>query len=125
MQQLILIGVGGFFGSLCRFLLSRYISGFLPTFPFGTLFVNVTGSFILGFISYAVLYGRNIDPDIKNMITVGFIGAYTTMSTFAFESFRLVELSDYMRFGLNIFLNVFVCILAIFLSRQLAILIVK
>ncbi|MGI8419240.1 MAG: fluoride efflux transporter CrcB [Candidatus Levyibacteriota bacterium] len=125
MNQILLIGIGGFFGSVSRFLISRYVGSLLPSFPLGTLFVNVTGSFILGFISYAVLYGRNIDPDVRNMITVGFIGAYTTMSTFAFESFRLAELSDYMHFGLNLVLNVSLCLFAIYLSKQLAIIIIK
>jgi CrcB protein len=125
MKEILYIGIGGFFGSISRFLLSRYVTSFMPSFPLGTLFVNVTGSFILGFISYAVLYGKNINPDSRNMVTVGFIGAYTTMSTFAFESFKFAELSDYMNFGLNLVLNVFLCLLAIYLSKQLAIFIIK
>lgn len=125
MQNLLLIGIGGFFGSMSRFLLGSYMNSLINHFPLGTLVVNVTGSFVLGFISYAILYGSKINPDIRDMITVGFIGAYTTMSTFAFESFRLAELSDYMRFGLNIVLNVVLCLLAVYLSRQFAVAIFK
>ena len=125
MLQLFYIGFGGFLGAISRFLMSRFVSGFMPSFPLGTLFVNVTGSFVLGFISYAVMYGRNINPDLRSTITVGFIGAYTTMSTFAFESFRLAELSDYVRFGLNITLNIMLCLIAIYLSKQLALITFK
>ncbi len=125
MQQVIYIGIGGFFGSISRFIISRFIGNLFPSFPIGTLFVNVTGSFFLGFISYMVLYGRNINPDIRNMITVGFIGAYTTMSTFAFESVRLAEMNDVLLFGINLSANILLCLLAIGLSRNLAILITK
>jgi len=125
MQQIVYIGIGGFFGSISRYIISRFVSNFFPSFPVGTLVVNVTGSFILGFISYMVLYGRNINPDLRSAVTIGFVGAYTTMSTFAFESFRLVELKDFMLFGANLFGNILLCLMAIALSRYMAILIAK
>ena len=119
-MQLIYIGIGGFLGAVSRFLLAKFINNYFTSFPLGTLIVNVSGSFLLGFIIYSVLDGRNVSPDVRDFSTIGFLGAYTTMSTFAYESFRLGELSEYLYFGLNIFLNVFLCLLAVYLGRELA-----
>ena len=119
-MQLIYIGIGGFLGAVSRFLLAKFINNYFTSFPLGTLIVNVSGSFLLGFIIYSVLDGRNVSPEVRDFSTIGFLGAYTTMSTFAYESFRLGELSEYLYFGLNIFLNVFLCLLAVYLGRELA-----
>jgi CrcB protein len=119
-MQIIYIGIGGFLGAISRFLLAKFINNYFTSFPLGTLIVNVSGSFLLGFIIYSVLDGRNVSPEIRDFSTIGFLGAYTTMSTFAYESFRLGELSEYMYFGLNIFLNVFLCLLAVYLGKELA-----
>jgi len=119
-MQIIYIGIGGFLGAISRFLLAKFINNYFTSFPLGTLIVNVSGSFLLGFIIYSVLDGRNVSPEVRDFSTIGFLGAFTTMSTFAYESFRLVELSEYMYFGLNIFLNVFLCLLAVYLGRELA-----
>jgi CrcB protein len=120
-MQLIYIGIGGFLGAVSRFLLSRFISNYFPSFPFGTLVVNVSGSFLLGLIVYSVLNGKNISPELRDFSTIGFIGAFTTMSTFAYESIRFSELSEYMYFGLNVFLNVFLSLLAVYVGRELGI----
>lgn len=122
MQQILLIGVGGFFGSICRFLVSRYASAINGTFPYGTLFVNVTGSFLLAFISYSVLYGKNIPPEIRSLVSIGFIGAYTTMSTFSYETMRFLDQGEYLQFFLNMGLNIFLCFLFIALGRYFALL---
>ena len=119
-MQIIYIGIGGFLGAVSRFLLAKFINNYFTSFPLGTLIVNVSGSFLLGFIIYSVLDGRNVSPEVRDFSTIGFLGAYTTMSTFAYESFRLGELSEYLYFGLNIFLNVFLCLLAVYLGRELA-----
>lgn len=119
------IGIGGFLGAVFRFLLSRFINNHFTSFPVGTLIVNVTGSFILGIVMYGLLSGKNISPEFRDFSTIGFIGAFTTMSTFAYESLRLAELSEYMYFGLNIFLNIFLCLLAVYLGKELALLLNK
>ncbi len=119
-MQIIYIGIGGFLGAISRFLLAKFINNYFTSVPLGTLIVNVSGSFLLGFIIYSVLDGRNVSPEVRDFSTIGFLGAYTTMSTFAYESFRLGELSEYLYFGLNIFLNVFLCLLAVYLGRELA-----
>lgn len=119
-MQLIYIGIGGFLGAISRYLLSRFINNFVTSFPLGTLIVNAAGSFLLGLIIYSILNGKNVSPELRDFMTIGFIGAFTTMSTFAYESFRLGELSEYLYFALNIFLNVFLCLLAVYLGKELA-----
>ncbi|HMS66088.1 MAG TPA: fluoride efflux transporter CrcB [Ignavibacteria bacterium] len=123
--QIIYIGLGGFIGAVSRFLISRFIGNHFSAFPLGTLIVNVSGSFLLGFIIYSVSFGKNISPEFRDFMTIGFIGAFTTMSTFAYESFRLAELSEFMYFFFNLFLNIFLCLLAVYLGKELAILLNK
>lgn len=123
--QILYIGIGGFLGAVARFLASRFIGSYFPSFPLGTLIVNVSGSFLLGFIVYGLTSGRNISPELRDFLTIGFIGAFTTMSTFAYESFRLAELSEIFYFSLNILLNLFLCIFAVYLGKELGILINK
>lgn len=125
MQHIFLIGAGGFLGAIARYLTSRYLGGFMASFPLGTLVVNVSGSFLLGFIMYSIAYGKSIPADLRDLITIGFIGAFTTMSTFSYETVRLAELNELFSAFLNLFLNLFLCIGAIYLSRELAILINK
>lgn len=125
MLNILYIGVGGFIGAVSRYLLSRYINNLLPSFPFGTLTVNILGSFILGFIIYSVSLGRNISPEMRDFIIIGMLGGFTTMSAFAYESFRLMELNQMMLFALNIALNVILCIAAVYAGKELAVLITK
>ncbi|HEY3249484.1 MAG TPA: CrcB family protein [Ignavibacteria bacterium] len=97
----------------------------MPSFPLGTLTVNVIGSFIIGFIIYSVGLGKNISPELRDFITIGIIGGFTTMSTFAYESFRLFELNEILFFSLNVCLNILLCIAAVYAGKELAILIQK
>ena len=123
MLHIIYIGFGGFIGAVSRYLLSRYVSNLLPSFPFGTLTVNVLGSFVLGFVLYSVTSGRSISPELRDFIAIGILGGFTTMSAFAYESFRILELNQMMLFVLNIALNVVLCIAAIYAGKGLAVLI--
>ena len=125
MLKILYIGLGGFFGSVTRFVVARYFNNLLAGFPLGTLVVNVTGSFVLGFVIYSVSLGKNISPELRDFITIGFIGAYTTMSTFAYESFRLGELNEWVYFGVNLFFNVFLCLLAVYAGKELSLILFK
>lgn len=125
MNQLLFIGAGGFIGTIMRFLLSKFISNYFPSFPAGTLIVNFTGSLVLGFLMYSFTFGKSIDPNFRIFMSIGVLGAFTTMSTFAYESFRLLELKEVFYFSLNIFLNVFLCILAIYIGKEISLLINK
>jgi fluoride exporter len=84
------IGAAGFLGAVSRYQVEGLIGRRWPgAFPWGTLAVNLTGCFILGF-TFTLLTERFLPhPDLRSAITIGFIGAYTTFSTFAFEALRL------------------------------------
>lgn len=125
MLHILYIGIGGFFGTAARFIVSKFLNNLLPSFPLGTLVVNVSGSFLLGFIVYSTMFGKNIPSDIRDLLTIGFIGAFTTMSTFSYESFRLFELNEIMYSALNIFLNIMLSLIAVYLGKELAILLSK
>jgi fluoride exporter len=90
--QLLLVGLGGFAGAVARWLVDGWVSERNPSaFPLGTLVVNLTGSFLLG-VLFAWVIERNVLPaDVRAPVMIGFIGAYTTFSTFMLESWRLVE----------------------------------
>jgi len=61
---------------------------------------------------------KNFSPEIRSLLTVGFIGGFTTMSAFAYESLRLAEVSEYFYFAVNLFLNIVLCLLAVYLGRE-------
>ena len=125
MFQLVIIGLGGSLGAICRFLVSKYAASLFQPFPMGTLLVNVVGSFILAFISYSVLSGRNIPTDVRSFASIGFIGAFTTMSTFSYETMRFLDQGEYGYFAMNVGLNIFLCFIAIALGRYCALLLSK
>jgi fluoride exporter len=91
-MPLLLIGVGGFAGAIARYLVDGFVSERTGgSFPFGTLIVNASGAFALGLL-FAMSTERAILPaEIRGPVLIGFIGAYTTFSTFMLESWRLVE----------------------------------
>lgn len=86
------IGLAGFLGAASRYHFEGWVSNRWPTpFPWGTFTVNVTGCFVLGFV-FTLLTERLLPhPELRTAITIGFVGAYTTFSTFAFETLRLGE----------------------------------
>ena len=91
-MQLLLVGLGGFAGAVSRWLVDGWVSDRNPSaFPLGTLVVNLTGSFVLGVLFAWVIERNLLPPDVRAPLMIGFVGAYTTFSTFMLESWRLVE----------------------------------
>ncbi|PCK21260.1 chromosome condensation protein CrcB [Bacillus pumilus] len=87
MMTALLIAVGGFLGAISRFTLSTWIhKKFSSNFPFGTLFVNLTGSFLLGW-----MVGKGLSTGLYALLEIGFLGAFTTFSTFKLENIQLRE----------------------------------
>lgn len=119
------IGIGGFIGAVLRYITSRFLNNLIPNFPLGTLAVNIAGSFVLGFILFSVSFGKSISTNLRDFITIGFIGGFTTMSAFAYESFRLFELNEVLYFSFNLALNIILCLTAVYLGKELALLINK
>lgn len=88
MKILALVAIGGFCGAISRYALSNFIqSRHKNPFPYGTFVINLTGSFLLG-----ILFGKHtLQPEIFFLLGTGFMGAYTTFSTFEFESIELIR----------------------------------
>jgi fluoride exporter len=88
----VMVGVGGCLGSILRFWLGSYIGSRMGTrFPYGTFVINVTGSFLIGLV-FALLTARtHWSPNWRYLIPIGFIGGYTTFSSFEYETLRTIQ----------------------------------
>ncbi|RUM65577.1 MAG: fluoride efflux transporter CrcB [Sulfurospirillum sp.] len=110
-KLLLFVGVGGFFGAICRYLVSSFLQTNLSShFPVGTLGVNIIGSFLIGFLAF--YFQSHSSPEFKLMIITGFLGALTTFSTFSFESIMLIDEGMYIKALSSIFLNLTLSLLA-------------
>ena len=105
MQNLLLIGCGGFLGSVCRAVLSGAVAKFCPDFPLPTLCVNALGSFLIG-----VLLSLNLSENLRLFLVVGALGGFTTFSTFSYETVRLFSSGQNLAAFLNAFFSVSVCL---------------
>ncbi|MHC1778682.1 MAG: fluoride efflux transporter CrcB [Bacteroidales bacterium] len=118
MKTLILIGAGGFFGSVARYLTSKYIQDHLAlSFPIGTLVVNIVGCFTLGVIYGFMERGEIFSQDVRIFLTIGFCGGFTTFSTFAYENVSLLRDGNFIQSALYIALSVFAGIIALYLGN--------
>jgi CrcB protein len=118
------VAFGSAVGGVARYLLGGWIqqrSG--STFPIQTLLINVTGSFLLGFLQHYALETTAISPEVRTMLTIGFCGGYTTFSTFSFETVRMLEDGDWRRamlyITLSVTLTVGAAVLGIVAAREL------
>lgn len=91
-MDFIVVGIAGFLGAITRFALGNVLKfGFLGAFPFNTLFINLTGCFVLGFFLSLSLEYIEVNPRRRLAFGIGFLGAYTTFSTFTVESLELIK----------------------------------
>jgi fluoride exporter len=108
-----IVGAGGFIGSGLRYLSQRFISGILPiSFPFGTLFINITGCFLIGILFALSDRTKMITPEIRMFLAIGFCGGFTTFSSFSLDSYSLLKDSQYLYFVLYAASSVILSILA-------------
>ncbi|MCG7876803.1 MAG: fluoride efflux transporter CrcB [Candidatus Thiodiazotropha taylori] len=113
MNQLIAIASGGAVGALFRFWVSSGIYSLLGRgFPYGTLVVNVLGSLVMGFLYVLLLERTTVSPEMRGALLIGFLGAFTTFSTFSIETLNLLEQAELLKAGLNILVSVIACVLA-------------
>ncbi|APF20121.1 CrcB-like protein [Caldithrix abyssi DSM 13497] len=122
MTRLLLIGSGGFLGAVSRYLLSGLVYRLVrdPWFPYGTLAVNLIGCLIIGFLNGLIEMRHILSPDTRALLLIGFLGSFTTFSTFAFESFSLARDSQFMSTFLNLILHIVPGVLFVWLGYSLA-----
>lgn len=100
------VALGGAFGALARYGVSLLFAGKLTPFPFATFFINITGSFLIGFLLYLFTNKFEVSENLRLAILAGFLGAYTTFSTFEMEVFSLTRERQFMTALSYIFLSV-------------------
>jgi fluoride exporter len=119
---MILVGVGGFVGSVLRYWMSGLAQSAVPTtvFPIGTLMVNVVGCLAIGVISELAEARGFLTPDMRALLVVGLLGGFTTFSAFANESVNAIRDGAHAVALANVVLNVGVCLIAVWAGRSLA-----
>jgi fluoride exporter len=91
LTRILAIACGGALGAVARYGLNILFAKTLLPFPFATFFINVTGSFLIGFLATLFAQRLDVNESLRLFLTVGFLGAYTTFSTFEFETFTLMR----------------------------------
>jgi len=114
---------GGALGTGARFWASGLVAERLgETFPLGTLFVNITGSFVIGFFAAMTDPAGSflVSPRVRQFVTIGILGGYTTFSSFSLQTLDLARDGDWFRAGLNCVLSLVCCLVAVWLGRTMA-----
>jgi fluoride exporter len=117
------VALGGALGSLGRYWIAELFAALgVLAFPWATLFANVTGSFLIGFI--ATLTGPDgrllVAPELRQFWMVGICGGYTTFSSFSLQTLTLAQGGEWARAGLNVVLSVSLCLFAVWLGHLAA-----
>ncbi|CAH0541997.1 fluoride efflux transporter CrcB [Vibrio marisflavi] len=123
MNQLYILGyiaIGGAFGACSRYLISEWCAALLGKgFPYGTLTVNIAGSFIMGLLAAALQNDLISNDPWRQIIGLGFLGALTTFSTFSMDNVTLMQQGAMFKMGLNVILNVLFSISAAWVGFQI------
>lgn len=117
MRLLLIIGAGGFIGSIARYLTQQGISKILPViFPYGTLAVNISGCFLIGIFYTLAEKGNILSPEWRVFLTTGFCGGFTTFSTFSYETFNLFREEQFISLSLYVSMSVILGMAATYLA---------
>ncbi len=121
MLVIIIAGLGGFIGTIMRYVLNNVIYHAMdyPLYPFGTLIINVLGCFFIGLLAGMVETRASISPEIRTFIQIGVLGGFTTFSTFGYETFNLFRDGQFVLAACNILLQVVVGLVAVWLGYYL------
>lgn len=112
----ILVGLGGAAGAISRYAVDRTVTNIVGPTVLGTFLINVTGSFLLGLFVAAVLSRTTWHPELRTLIAVGFLGAYTTFSTLTVATVQLADSGEYLRATLNLVGSIAVGLVAAYLG---------
>lgn len=119
MINCLVVGLGGFLGSVCRYLIGLIPVSESTVLPIKTLFINLLGSFVIGLIAFSLPETKTLDPRLVLMLRVGVCGGFTTFSTFAFETFELIERNCISAAILYAMLSVVLGIGAVFAAKAI------
>jgi CrcB protein len=126
LMNYLVIGLGGALGSMLRFGIGSFIDSSPlkagPIFPWGTIIVNITGCFIIGFV-FTVSTGEGrwlLSPLTRNFITIGILGGYTTFSSFSWQTLALAQDGQWKEAAANVLLSVVLCLVGVWLGAMLA-----
>lgn len=126
MLKIVLVGFGGMLGSVLRYLMNLYAPKVLgPEFPFVTLFVNVLGGVFIGFVMGLSQSYEDFSPELRLFLTTGIAGGFTTFSAFSYETMNLLTSDTYWVGIWNIACNVLLSLVAVFVGKSLAQLLVS
>jgi len=121
MYKIFLIGIAGSLGTLSRYWLSGWADQWWGgTFPFGTLIVNATGCLAIGFLFHATEEKYLVDPVVRSAVLVGFLGGFTTFSSFAVQSFNLLRDGEILLASANILLSNFAGLILVWAGYVIA-----
>lgn len=117
-KSIMIVGFGGFIGTVARFLISRYFQVNLTSvFPWSTFVVNIVGCLLIGIIYGVSEKSEVLSPEIRLFLTVGICGGFTTFSTFSNDSFLLIREQEWFRFALYTSLSIFIGLMAVYIGR--------
>ena len=121
MKQLLLVGFGGFFGSIARYWMSKFnLTWDFHSIPMGTLAVNIIGSFLIGFMLGIFMNSNLLHTNLNLFLVVGFCGGFTTFSSFTNENFLLLQNGQYLTALIYIGGSIIIGILAVFAGFLIA-----
>ena len=122
MFKLLLIGIGGFLGSITRYTVGGLVHQLFdkPFFPYGTLAVNVIGCLVIGIVGGLVENRQLFNPELRALILIGFLGGFTTFSTFGYEIFTFARDGQLLASLANLFLHLGLGFFAVWLGFSLS-----
>ncbi|MFO8001542.1 MAG: fluoride efflux transporter CrcB [Marinilabilia sp.] len=119
-KALLIAGLGGFVGTVFRFLITRYIQvTYLSVFPWGTFVVNILGSLLIGVFFGISEKGDLLSPEWRIFLTVGICGGFTTFASLSHDAFLLLQNKEWLRFIIYPTVSFFLGLVAVFLGRAL------
>jgi len=119
--RILVVGIGGFIGASLRYIITNLSIKILGnSFPYGTLFVNILGGFLMGFIMEASISLWPISINMRTFLTTGILGGLTTFSTFSYETISMISNGHYLIGFINVCLNLILSLFGVWLGKFLA-----
>lgn len=115
-----MVALGGLFGAVCRYGVSLFLAEKSAPFPLATFFVNLTGCFLMGFIVEMLQLKAAVSPEVKLFLTTGFLGAFTTFSTFGLDIVTLINRQAFGTAFLYVLLSVILGVTGVFIGIAVA-----